>query len=402
MDADLIVIGGGAAGFFAAIAAAQLRRVIVLERGAQTLAKVRISGGGRCNVTHACFAPAELITRYPRGGDALRGPLTRFGPRETVGWFAARGVALKTEPDGRMFPTTDDSATIVDCLEREAARANVSVRLRTAVAGISRESDGFACALADGSTLRASRVLIATGGSPPGHALARALGHTIVPPVPSLFTFEIADPGLCALTGLSVPAARVKIRFTSGAITQTGPLLITHWGLSGPAVLRLSAWAARELADARYHTEVEVAWISRLSPEAILEVFAARKRTAGAQRVSTHSPFGEIPGRLWKRLVSLAAIHDEQTWAKLARANAHALAERVTGERMNVTGKGQFKEEFVTAGGVALDEVDFRTMESKRCPGLYFAGEVLDIDGITGGYNFQAAWTTGHVAGSAG
>ena len=410
MDADLIVLGGGAAGFFGAIAAAQRtspRHVVILERSAQTLAKVRISGGGRCNATHACFEPAELITRYPRGGLALRGPLTRFGPRQTVDWFAARGVALKKEPDGRMFPVTDDSATIVDCLERAAREAGVDVRLRATVVAIAREADAFTVTLQDGETLRAPRVLLATGGAPQGHALARALGHTLVPPAPSLFTFEIADDGLRGLSGLSVPQARVRLlleplsRDGAAQFSQIGPVLITHWGLSGPAVLRLSAWAARELAAARYVADLEIAWITRLKPEAILDVLAARKRNTGGQHVGTQSPFGEIPLRLWKRLVARSGIHEAQIWAKLPRGNADALVRTLTGEVLRIVGKGQFKEEFVTAGGVALDEVDFRMMESRICPGLYFAGEVLDIDGITGGFNFQAAWTTGWIAGQA-
>ena len=410
MDADLIVLGGGAAGFFGAIAAAQRSprlRVVILERSAQTLAKVRISGGGRCNATHACFEPAELITRYPRGGLALRGPLTRFGPRQTVEWFAARGVTLKKEPDGRMFPDTDDSATIVDCLERAAREAGVDIRLRATVVAIAREADAFTITLQDGDTLRAPRVLLATGGAPQGHALARTLGHPIITPAPSLFTFEIADHGLRGLSGLSVPQARVRLlleplsRDGAAQFSQTGPVLITHWGLSGPAVLRLSAWAARELAGARYVADLEIAWITRLKPEAILEVLSARKRNSGGQHVGTQSPFHEIPLRLWKRLVARSGIHEAQIWAKLPSGNAEALVRTLTGELLRIVGKGQFKEEFVTAGGVALDEVDFRTMESRICPDLYFAGEVLDVDGITGGYNFQAAWTTGWIAGQA-
>lgn len=404
MDADLIVVGGGAAGFFAAITAAgRGARVIILERGGQALAKVRISGGGRCNVTNACLDPAELIMRYPRGGVALRGPLTRFGPRETMGWFTTRGVVLKSEPDGRVFPRSDDAGEITGCLEEAAHRAGVQTRLRASVRAVTRAETGFTVELSNGDKLSSARVLLATGGAAHGHALAAALGHTIVPPVPSLFTFEVADTTLTALSGLSVPVARVRLTAPGqGRETgheQTGPVLITHWGLSGPAILRLSAWAARALAEAGYRAELTLAWLSRLSPEAIEEALTARKRSAGAQHVVTQSPFGELPARLWRRLVIKAGILEAQTWAKLPRDRARALAAVLTGERLLITGKGPFKEEFVTAGGVDLDEVDFRTMESKRCPGLFLAGEILDIDGLTGGFNLQAAWTTGAIAG---
>lgn len=403
MDADLIIVGGGAAGFFAALSAAQHRRVRILERSGRTLAKVRISGGGRCNVTHACFDPAELITRYPRGGSALRGPFTRFGPRETVAWFAARGVALKTEADGRMFPVTDDAETIAGCLEHAAREAGVQIRLRAAVADVAFADGTFWVGLSSGETLRAPCVLLATGGAAHGHALARALGHTIVEPVPSLFTFEVADSTLTALSGVSVARARVRLLLPAsprlaGQFEQTGPVLVTHWGLSGPAVLRLSAWASRELAATGYHAPLEVAWIPDRGREDVEEALALHKRTSGGQRVITQSPFGQISVRLWCRLVARSGILEAQSWAKLPRAEARTLAGMLVGERVEISGKGQFKDEFVTAGGVALDEVDFRTMESKIQPGLFFAGEILNVDGLTGGYNFQAAWTTGWVA----
>lgn len=410
MDAvyDSVVIGGGAAGFFAAITAAESHpagRALILERNRRVLAKVRISGGGRCNVTHACFDPAELVAHYPRGGNALRGPFARFQPRDTIAWFEARGVRLKAEADGRVFPVSDDSATIVDCLVESARRAGVDIRTDVAITALRRASAGFAITLADGTAIEAGRVLLATGSGPKGWQWARELGHTVVPPVPSLFTFESGRPGggvdprLDGLAGIAVKAARVRL--LSLGHEQAGPLLITHWGLSGPAVLKLSAWAARGLHACGYRAELEVSWLPHLHDDALRAMLTDYKRSRGPQLVAAHSPFGALPHRLWRALAAAAEVHDDQRWAKLPKANVEKLVRELLHGSFAVTGKGEFKDEFVTCGGVALDEVDFRTMESKRAPGLFLAGEVLDIDGVTGGFNFQSAWTTGWLAGRA-
>ncbi len=405
---DVAVVGGGAAGYFGAIACAEANpaaSVAIFERGRNPLAKVRVSGGGRCNVTHACFDPAELIRHYPRGGTALLGPFTRFQPRDTVAWFAERGVTLKTERDGRMFPVTDTSQTIIDCLVRSAQAAGVTVTPVVAIRQISRlaeqEGGGFELRLTDGLPIRATRVLLATGSAAAGWDWARGLGHSIVPPAPSLFTFEITDAIIDGLAGVAVADAQVSLGGASKVPEQRGPVLITHWGLSGPAVLKLSAWGARQLHDSGYRSTLTVCWLPEWREDALIERLGALKHESGAQRVATHSPFAPIPNRLWARLCSAAEILEEQRWAKLPRANMLKLAAQLLRCRFEISGKGAFKDEFVTAGGVALAEVNFKTMESRICPGLYFAGEVLDIDAETGGFNFQAAWTTGWHAGRA-
>jgi predicted Rossmann fold flavoprotein len=412
MNAPRIVIaGGGAAGFFAAIAAAEANPsavVTLYEATAHPLAKVRVSGGGRCNVTHACFEPRELVKRYPRGGRELLGPFTRWGPRETVAWFAARGVELKTEADGRMFPVTDDSATIVSCLRRAAADAGVTV---TECRGVRRaepvhrapgaaEGERFRIELTDDAVVPADRFLIATGGNKgsAGLAIAEGLDHTIEPPVPSLFTFHIDDPRLRGLEGLSVPQVSTAIAGTK--LREAGPILVTHWGLSGPAVLKLSAWGARELHDRAYRATLVVNWAAPLAPPAAREILERARREHARKQVVSGNPFG-LPGRLWERLAAAAGVPEGLTWASVSNTLLQAMAAQVSAAEFAVEGKSLNKEEFVTCGGVRLREVDFRTMESRVRPGLHFAGEVLDIDGITGGFNFQAAWTTGWLAGRA-
>lgn len=396
----ILIVGGGAAGFFAAIACAErdpAAEVTILESTAHPLAKVRISGGGRCNVTHASFDPGGLVRHYPRGGRELLGPFHRWGPRETVAWFAARGVALKREADGRMFPTTDDSGTIVDCLQRAAAAAGVIVCTRC---GVRTARPGFTLGPGPERPVEGDRLLIATGGGRAGggHEIARQLGHTLEPLVPSLFTFHLDDPRLRGLAGVSVAEAGVSVPGT-GLRTQ-GALLVTHWGLSGPAVLRLSAWGARLLHDRDYAFPLEINWVF---PRSLADVVAALRdaRTRHPrQRVETWNPFG-LPRRLWERLTAAAGLPPDRPWTSTSNGALQALAAQLARGDYTVAGKSLFKEEFVTCGGVRLDEVDFRTMESRRCPGLYFAGEVLDIDGLTGGFNFQSAWTTGWLAGRA-
>lgn len=403
-DLRIAVIGGGAAGYFSAITAAESSsdaRVMLFEVTAHVLAKVRISGGGRCNTTHACFEARELVKRYPRGSRELIGPMNKFGPRETVAWYAARGVELKTEPDGRMFPTTDDSGTIVECLQRGAAEAAVDVRMRTPVREIERAEDGrFRVTLGSGDVERFDRVILTTGGNRGGggHDIAVSLGHTIEPPVPSLFTFQIDDARLQGIEGLAVPEAEVSVPGTK--LKERGPVLMTHWGLSGPGILRLSAWGARELAEKDYQFNVRVAWAGDANEERLRERLAAGRTELGKKRVRNANPIG-LPGRLWERLVEAAEIGEDVTWVSLPKKSLNVLVRAVAASEFVATGKSMNKEEFVTCGGVRLREVNFKTMESRQCPGLYFAGEVLDIDGITGGFNFQSAWTTAHLAGSA-
>lgn len=397
--AKLIVVGGGAAGFFGAITAAERgHQVVILEAGREVLAKVRISGGGRCNVTHACFDPRELVQAYPRGGKALRGPLSRFQPADTVAWFAERGVETKAEPDGRMFPVTDDSATIVSCLQRAADQAGVQIRTGARVEAIQPVNQGFQISLADPDTLNCDCVLLAMGGSRAGFKLAAQLGHTIVSPVPSLFTFNVSDERLSGLQGVSVDDVECQLVTSKQRHSQRGPLLITHWGLSGPAVLKLSSWAARELHAANYTATLRVHWLPHWTPEQIREQLVQSRQSDAKRTIDASCPW-PLPRRLWKSLVD-HAVGQNVRWAELSKLALNRLHSQLVASEIPITGKGQFKEEFVTCGGIALDEVDFRTMQSRIRPGLYLAGEILDIDAITGGYNFQNAWTTGWLAGS--
>lgn len=404
----IAIIGGGPAGFFAAIAAAghdRLAEIIIFEAGRRVLEKVRISGGGRCNVTHHCFEPSRLATFYPRGAKQLRRAFERFQPRDTIAWFKDRGVALKAETDGRMFPTTDTSATIVDCLRAAASESGIQVRLGAQVkdiAIIGRETDtpAFEIDTAGHAPERFDRVLIATGGSPAGHRLAEMLGHTIIPPVPSLFTFTVKDSRIKGLAGVAFDDVKLTLKGEGRkGLSTTGPMLITHWGLSGPAVLKLSAWGARILHDRQYRSEMTINFLPEYTTEALYRKLASFREDHGRKRVHT----GEIlpiPRRYWVRVMETVGIPDETTWASITRRDMMALSTELTAAHFTIGGKGAFKEEFVTCGGVALEEVDFDTMQSRKCPGVYFAGEVLDIDGLTGGFNFQCAWTTGWIAGA--
>ena len=413
----VVVVGGGAAGFFAAIACAERLGeggdVTIYEATAHPLAKVRVSGGGRCNVTHACFDPRELVKKYPRGGRELLGAFHRWQPRDTVEWFAARGVETKTEDDGRMFPVTDDSATIVVCLEQAAEKAGVQLVTSLGVrkvegiggtrvegAAVPPSDSSFWLTLTDGSNVRCERLLLATGGnrSSAGFTIAESLGHTIEPLVPSLFTFYIDDARLVGLSGVSVENAVTSVHGTK--LRESGPLLVTHWGLSGPAVLKLSAWGARELAAANYEFALGVNFAPPHTRESLVRELTAVREKNLRKQIATWSPLA-LPQRLWERLVTAAGIAPATPWAQVGNPAVTRLAAQVTGAEFKVVGKSLFKEEFVTCGGVRLSEVDFRTMESRVCPGLYFAGEVLDIDGVTGGFNFQSAWTTGWLAGQA-
>ncbi len=399
----IIVVGGGAAGFFAGITAAEASsdiQVTLLERGPQFLSKVRISGGGRCNVTHSMFDSREFARRYPRGEQALIGAFRRFQASDTVAWFAARGVQLKTESDGRMFPVTDSSETIVNCLMNAAKTAGVSVRTNCGVDSVTRNEQGFDLRLTGGEKLFCDRLLLATGGCRAAVAgqLAASLGHTIESPVPSLFTFHIAVPWLRELAGVSVESAEVSVPGTE--LRERGPLLVTHWGLSGPVVLRASAWGARELHERDYKFQLQVHWLPQLLPEKLAQEIVSRRQAHGAKLV-VNAPIAPLTARLWEALVLAAGLSRETRWASLTRAQQHQLIQQLSRTELAVTGKSLNKDEFVTCGGVKLGEVNFKTMESRVCPGLFFAGELLDIDGITGGFNFQAAWTTGWIAGNA-
>ena len=412
----VVIIGAGAAGLFGAIACAEAAPdldIHVLEAGREPLTKVRISGGGRCNVTHACFDPALLVTHYPRGNKALRGAFSRFQPKDTVQWFQRRGVALKTEADGRMFPTTDDSGTIVDCLLGEARRLGIQIHTGTPVNRIERRDDEFhvflkgagkngLTAIAAESLLSADRILLSTGSSPAGFRLAIALGHNIVPPVPSLFTFNVRDKTLQALAGVSVEPVELTLKIQGEkTLRQTGSLLITHWGLSGPAVLKLSAYGAVGLHRQRYLAELLVNWLPHQSQEEIWLQLLQAKQEQGKRLVVKYCPFS-LPRRFWQYLVlHRIGLGQDLTWANIVKGDLQKLVGELNRGAYPISGKGVFKEEFVTCGGIRLRDVDFRTMESRLCPGLYFAGEVLDVDGITGGFNFQNAWTTGWLAGRA-
>lgn len=403
----VVVVGGGAAGFFGAIACAQASpelQVLLLEKSGKLLSKVRVSGGGRCNVTHHCFVPAVFSQHYPRGAKQLKAAFKTFGASETVQWFEDRGVKLKAETDGRIFPVTDNSETIVNCLMQEARKEGVHIKTGVSVERIEKlmvdSTPSFKLYTSDGATLQADRLLICTGGNPKstGYDWLRHLGHTILEPVPSLFTFNVPASPLKDLMGISVPKA--KVRVSGQKLEYEGPLLITHWGYSGPAILKLSAWGARLFHEQQYTFKVLINWIPEFSEEALREYLKNYKQAHPKKVVCTNQLFG-LPQRLWKALTQLAEIADEVRWGEMPAKNANKLVEALLRADFDVRGKTNFKEEFVTCGGVDLSQVNMHTMESRIVPGVYFAGEVLDIDGITGGFNFQAAWTTGYLAGIA-
>ena len=400
----IVIVGGGAAGFFAALACAELRRdaeILILEKTSHFLSKVKISGGGRCNVTHACFDAREFTTRYPRGERALIAPFKQFQAADTVSWFERHGVKLKTEADGRIFPMTDSSQTIIDCLIRAANEAGVKLKTSSCVESVVKRPDGrFELKLFNGENLPCDRLLLATGGcrTPVLGQLAASLGHTLEPPVPSLFTFHIEIPWLRALAGVSLESVEASV--ADAKLRERGALLITHWGLSGPVILRLSAWGARVLHEKKYHFPLQINWLPHLNEEKITKEFQVCRKLQPAKFI-INTPLAKLPARLWEQLVIAAGVARDMRWAALSGARQHQLTQQLLRSEFLVTGKSLNKEEFVTCGGVKLNEVNFKTMESKICPGLFFAGEVLDIDGITGGFNFQAAWTTGWLAGRA-
>jgi len=398
----VIIVGGGAAGMFAAIRTAELApelTVTLLEKSKDLLQKVGISGGGRCNVTHDCRDPRALVAYYPRGSRELRGPFSRFAAQDTIDWFEGRGVQLKTEADGRMFPITDDSATVIDCLVDAARAAGVEILTRRKVESARCDDAGFTVTLADGSAIVGQRLLIATGGmrGGGGGALAAGFGHSVLDPVPSLFTFNIKDPRLVDLSGLAVQDAGVRVDGEKD-LRQRGPLLVTHWGMSGPGILKLSAWGARRLAERDYTFDLVVDWLPTLPNGGEADLIAVARQESAKRKVAS-TPLGGLPRRLWERLVTAAGIPADRMWTELRKDESRLLVRELREGRFPVSGKSINKDEFVTCGGVPLNEVDLRRYESRKVPGLFFAGEVLDIDGVTGGFNLQGSWTAGWIAG---
>ncbi|MEZ4874270.1 MAG: NAD(P)/FAD-dependent oxidoreductase [Flavobacteriaceae bacterium] len=396
---DILVIGGGAAGFFSAINCAEQTptlRIAILERGNEVLSKVKVSGGGRCNVTHAEFLPKELTKNYPRGEKELLGPFHGFMTGDTMEWFEKRGVALKIEEDGRVFPVSDSSQTIIDCFLKEVKKYKIEVFTKQSVQKIQLEDGRWHLETPSGS-FSAQKIIVATGSNPKIWKLLEGLGHTIISPVPSLFTFNIKDERISNLPGVATDASVEIISKEGISLLQSqGPLLITHWGMSGPAILKLSAWGARLLAPLEYQFVLRVNWLKDLQEEEALERLLELKQSYPKQALSTHAQLG-LPKRLWQNLLLATGVDLHKTWGAISKRELQNLAHQLTQSQFEVTGKSTFKEEFVTAGGVDLKEVNFKTFESKLWPNLYFAGEVLNIDAITGGFNFQNAWTGGFI-----
>lgn len=408
MQKHLIVIGGGAAGFFCAVNAAMqspVLRVTILEKSGKLLSKVRISGGGRCNVTHACFSISDMIRNYPRGQNFLKQAFHHFFTKDTIEWFQQRGVRLKAEEDGRMFPVTDSSETIINCLIREAEKHGVLIRTNSGVKEIRKADEGkekgqFVVHLSDDTTLRSDYVCVACGGFPKlnQYEWLQNLGHSITSPVPSLFTFNLPGNPITSLMGVSVADAMVKIKGTR--FQQTGPLLVTHWGFSGPAVLKLSAYAANTLASLKYDFEILVNWVGNSNENEMLAGLRVVRQEHARKKLKNQAPVN-LPQRLWEYHLENAGIDTGINWAELPARQQNLLAKNLCSQEFHVKGKTTFKEEFVTAGGVSLNEISPSTMESRILPGLFFAGEIMDVDGITGGFNFQHAWTSGFIAASA-
>ncbi|MUV04724.1 aminoacetone oxidase family FAD-binding enzyme [Flavobacterium rakeshii] len=393
---DVVIAGGGAAGFFTAINIAEGNpklKIAILERGKEVLSKVRISGGGRCNVTHACFIPNDLAKFYPRGERELKGPFNRFCSGDTIEWFERHGVELKIEEDGRMFPVTDSSQTIIDCFLNATANLGIQVLTGESIQNIYKAEDYWKIETQK-ETYLSAKLVMTTGSNPKMWDMMHELGHTIVPPVPSLFTFNIKDPRIKDLMGISAVAS-VKVKGTK--LNASGPLLITHWGMSGPGILRVSAWGARELFDKNYQFTLQVNWLNETGFEECEETLWDLKQNQPKKTVVKYCPF-DFPNRLWHSLVNAAGISAEARWADVSKVQLLALVAQLVNGEFKVNGKSTFKEEFVTAGGIELKEVNFKTMESKMQKDLYFAGEILNIDAITGGFNFQNAWTGGYIA----
>lgn len=397
---DVIIVGGGASGFFTAINIAENNpnlKIAILEKNKEVLSKVKISGGGRCNVTHACFIPNLLTKYYPRGENELKGPFHTFCTGDVMEWFEERGVSLKIEEDGRIFPSSDSSQTIIDCFLEECQALNISVFTQTNVENISNSDNVWKLQTSKG-IYNASNLVLSTGSSNKIWDLCQSLGHNIIPPVPSLFTFKIKDERIKDLMGVSAPEVTLKVKDTP--LKASGALLITHWGMSGPAILRLSAWGARILAEKNYRFSLVINWTNDLTFDNLLQNLLYHK-TQNSKKTVAKYPMFELPQRLWQQLVLASNIQPSNTWADLSKKQLVSLSEQLTQSTFIVDGKSTFKDEFVTAGGIDLKEINFKTMQSKIFDNLYFTGEILDIDAITGGFNFQNAWTTGYLAAQA-
>ncbi len=397
----VIIIGGGAAGIFAAAVLGEKTNtfeIIVLEKTRQLLSKVRISGGGRCNVTHAQFDPKKLTANYPRGNKELLGPFHTFQPQDTTQWFHKHGVELKTEEDGRMFPTTDHSSTIINCLLDAAKQAGVQIRNEYSIRSIEKTENGFRLHLDNHDPIDCDYLILATGSSPQGHALATSLGHTIVSPVPSLFTFNVPTSPLLDLSGITIADAELSLQGMPHK--QRGSLLLTHWGFSGPAALKLSAWAARDLHACNYRTDLFINWLPAQTQEEILNTLNTCKKQKPHKSLDQENLFG-LPLNLWKRLLQMSHISPGATLGHISDKMLKTLAQQLSASSFAVEGKTTYKSEFVTCGGIELKEINFKSMESRLVPNLFFAGEVLNIDGVTGGFNFQNAWTTAYLAATA-
>jgi len=394
----IIIIGGGAAGFFTSIIIAENNPnldVIILEKGDKVLQKVKVSGGGRCNVTHACFIPNELIEFYPRGKKELLGPFHQFMTGDTMEWFEDHGVPLKIEEDNRIFPESNSSQTIIDCFTKNAKEKGVKLELNQNVQSIEKKDNQFIIKTSN-ETFLADKLIIASGSNPKIWGLMSKLGHKIIAPVPSLFTFNINDERIKEIPGVSVPNAEVQI--IDSKFESNGPVLITHWGLSGPAILKLSAFGARFLAEKNYQYAIKINWLSK-SKDSVLTKLNILKRENTKKQLILRSPFKDLPKRLWEKLVISSQIRPEQRWADISNKQLNQLADQLTNSVFEAYGKTTFKEEFVTAGGVDLKEINFKRFESKLHKNLFFAGEILNIDAVTGGFNFQNAWTGGFIAG---
>jgi predicted Rossmann fold flavoprotein len=396
----LLIIGGGAAGFFCAINAARLNPqldVLIVEKTNKLLSKVKVSGGGRCNVTHACFEMEEMIRRYPRGTQFLKKAFHQFFTTDTLRWFSERGVELKTEPDGRMFPVSNSSQTIIDCLLREVSKYRIEIVLNRDVRKLTVENSLFHVSFSNGEIVNADFVCIACGGYPKSTQFEwiTELGHTIEEPVPSLFTFNMPGNPITELMG--VVAENVNVKIIGTKLQEQGPLLITHWGMSGPVILRLSAWGARELASRQWKFSILVNWVAEFNEQSLREKFQELRFEIASQKINSKNNFG-LPARLWEFLLVQSGIKPETRWADLPIKDQNKLIRNLCQYECGIAGKTTFKEEFVTAGGIKLSEVSADTMMSKKIPNLFFAGEIIDVDGITGGFNFQHAWTSGFIA----
>ena len=397
----ILIAGGGAAGYMAAITAAELNPdldITIAEKSRHLLSKVRISGGGRCNVTHRPHDIEDFSRNYPRGERFLKKILHEFSAADTIAWFASRGVELKTEPDGRMFPVTNTSLSIINCLEQAAAKSGVKVKTQLGIHKFKKEGGHFKVEFTNESSGIFDKVLISTGGFPKIEGFNWISEHDIKinEPVPSLFTFNSPSNPITSLMGVSVPNARIRILSTK--LEWSGPLLITHWGFSGPAVLKLSAWGARILKEKNYKFEISINWQSEHSQDYVRKILSDLRNNKSKSLIISNPKF-DIPSRLWAHLVHTSGIRENQIWADLSNKMIEKLTLSINSQHHNIKGKTTFKEEFVTSGGVDLSEIDYVTMQSKKISGLFFAGEVIDVDGITGGFNFQNAWTTGFLAG---